>query len=83
MFPRNGFLSRWVLGVPILLGASRKRFIGTIGGAEAATGRMPGSLAVALAALKHGTQIVRVHDVPETLQAIALWRAVVAGHVDG
>ncbi len=71
------------LGVPVLLGASRKRFIGTLGGAEQAAARMPGSLAVALAALKQGTQIVRVHDVPETLQAIALWQSVVAGQVDG
>lgn len=71
------------LGVPILLGASRKRFIGTIGGAVQTDQRMPGSLAVALAALKHGTEIVRVHDVPETCQAIALWQAVVAGHVHG
>ncbi|MEP2640774.1 dihydropteroate synthase [Roseobacter sp.] len=71
------------LGVPILLGASRKRFIGTLGGAETADQRMPGSVAVALAALKHGTQIVRVHDVPETAQAIALWRASMAGNADG
>ncbi len=70
------------LGVPILLGASRKRFIGTIGRTQNAEARIPGSIAVALAALKHGTQIVRVHDVPETLQAIALWRAVVAGNAD-
>lgn len=71
------------LGVPILLGASRKRFIGTIGGAAQAAERMPGSVATALAALKHGTQIVRVHDVPETVQAIALWQAVVAGERHG
>ena len=71
------------LGVPILLGASRKRFIGTIGGEADAARRTPGSLAVALAALKHGTQIVRVHDVPETAQAIALWQAVVAGQAHG
>ena len=71
------------LGVPLLLGASRKKFIGTIGGAEDARARMPGSIAVALAALKHGTQIVRVHDVAETAQAIALWRAAVAGEVHG
>ncbi len=71
------------LQVPLLLGASRKRFIGTIGGAEAPEQRVPGSVSVALAALKHGTQIVRVHDVPETLQAIALWRAVVAGQTHG
>lgn len=71
------------LGVPILLGASRKKFIGTIGGAQDATDRTPGSIAVALAALKHGTQFVRVHDVSETHQAIALWRAAMAGRVDG
>ena len=71
------------LGVALLLGASRKRFIGTIGGAEVASDRMPGSVAVALAALKQGTQFVRVHDVPETVQAIALWRAVVAGQANG
>ncbi len=67
------------LGVPILLGASRKRFIGTIGNAPQATARAPGSLGVALAGLSHGVQMVRVHDVPETLQAIALWRAAMAG----
>ncbi|MEM9636278.1 MAG: dihydropteroate synthase [Pseudomonadota bacterium] len=71
------------LGVPILLGASRKRFIGTIGKADVPQDRLPGSVAVALAALKHGTQIVRVHDVAETAQAIALWRASVAGCADG
>ena len=69
------------LGVPVLLGASRKKFIGTVGQAPDAADRMPGSVAVALAALKHGTQIVRVHDVPETAQAIALWQAVVAGQL--
>ncbi|MBW4710513.1 dihydropteroate synthase [Roseobacter sp. YSTF-M11] len=71
------------LGVPILLGASRKRFIGTIGGEGVAEKRLPGSIAVVLAALKHGTQIVRVHDVPETAQAIALWRAAMAGCAHG
>jgi dihydropteroate synthase len=67
------------LGVPILLGASRKRFIGTIGNAAEARARMPGSIAVALAGLAQGVQIVRVHDVAETAQAIALWRASGAG----
>lgn len=71
------------LGVPLLLGASRKKFIGTLGGEDTASRRMPGSVAVALAALKQGTQIVRVHDVHETVQAIALWQAVVAGEVHG
>jgi dihydropteroate synthase len=66
------------LGVPILLGASRKRFIGTIGGAPEAADRAPGSIAVALAGIAQGVQIVRVHDVAQTAQAIALWRASMA-----
>lgn len=66
------------LGVPILLGASRKRFIGTLGHAPEAAARAPGSIAVALAALAQGVQIIRAHDVAEHAQAIALWRASVA-----
>ena len=66
------------LGVPILLGASRKRFIGTLGRAPEAQDRGPGSIAVALAALAQGVQILRVHDVAEHAQAIALWQAAVA-----
>lgn len=66
------------LGVPILLGASRKRFIGTIGGTAEAADRAPGSIAVALAGIAQGVQIVRVHDVAQTAQAIALWRASMA-----
>lgn len=67
------------LGVPVLLGASRKRFIGTIGNAPQPADRMAGSIAVALAGLAQGVQIVRVHDVAETAQAIALWQASKAG----
>ncbi len=67
------------LGVPILLGASRKRFIGTIGRTQAAADRMPGSLGVGLAALSHAAQFLRVHDVSQTIQAIALWRSAMAG----
>lgn len=63
------------LEVPVLLGASRKRFIGTISGAEPAGARMPGSVAVALHAAAQGAQIIRVHDVIETVQALAMWRA--------
>lgn len=66
------------LGVPILLGASRKRFIGTIGNVPHAQARAPGSVAVALAAIAQGVQIIRAHDVAEHVQAIALWRAAVA-----
>jgi dihydropteroate synthase len=64
------------LGCPILLGASRKRFIGAIGGAPGGAARMPGSLAVALSAVAQGVQILRVHDVAETIQALRLWKAV-------
>lgn len=63
------------LGLPILFGASRKRFVGTIGGASAPGARMPGSVAVALAAAAQGAQILRVHDVAETRQALRLWQA--------
>lgn len=67
------------LGVPVLLGASRKRFIGTIGNAPKAIDRTAGSIAVALAGIAQGVQIIRVHDVAETAQALALWRASVTG----
>lgn len=64
------------LGCPVLLGASRKRFIGSIGEAPLAGDRDPGSIAVALAALAQGVQILRVHDVAGTVQAVRLWNAV-------
>ena len=67
------------LGCPILLGASRKRFIGSIGGGAEAQARMPGSVAVALAGVAQGVQMIRVHDVPETRQALLLWQAVNGG----
>ncbi|KFI27103.1 dihydropteroate synthase [Haematobacter massiliensis] len=63
------------LGCGLLLGVSRKRFIGTIGGASEPRQRMPGSIAVALAGAGQGAQILRVHDVAETVQALRLWRA--------
>jgi dihydropteroate synthase len=64
------------LGCPILLGVSRKGFIGKIGGAAQADQRAPGSIAVGLAGLAQGVQILRVHDVAETVQAVRLWQAV-------
>ena len=70
------------LGVSVLLGASRKRFIGTIGNAPDPARRAPGSIAVALAALGHGVQILRVHDVADTLQARALWTAAINGYFE-
>ncbi len=67
------------LGAPVLLGASRKRFIGTISGVDQADRRMPGSIAVALWAAAQGAQVIRAHDVAETFQALALWRALTTG----
>ncbi|MCT2539011.1 dihydropteroate synthase [Sedimentimonas flavescens] len=68
------------LGCPILLGVSRKRFIGTIGGADAADARAPGTLAVTLMGLGQGAQIHRVHDVAEIAQGLRLWRAITEGY---
>ena len=63
------------LGCPILLGVSRKRFIGTIGVAHDPLTRAPGSIAVALDGLRQGVQMLRVHDIAETKQAVRLWQA--------
>ena len=62
------------LGCPILLGVSRKRFIGEIGNAQEAADRMPGSIAIALEGLRQGVQFLRVHDIWQTKQAMRLWQ---------
>ncbi|MBB5694832.1 dihydropteroate synthase [Muricoccus pecuniae] len=67
------------LGCPVLVGASRKRFIGTLSGAAAPRDRMAGSVGVAIAAASRGASMLRVHDVAETVAALRLWRASVAG----
>jgi dihydropteroate synthase len=64
------------LGCPILLGASRKRFIGTIGNAPDPLDRTAGSVAVALHGAAQGVQILRVHDTFETRQALSLQQAI-------
>ena len=64
------------LGCPILLGASRKRFIGTLADAPDAADRMAGSVAVALQGVAAGVQFLRVHDIKETRQAVCLQMAV-------
>jgi len=56
------------LGRPLLLGVSRKSFIGALTGANVAE-RLPGSLACACLAIEAGVQIIRTHDVAETVQA--------------
>ncbi|WP_085884918.1 dihydropteroate synthase [Oceanibacterium hippocampi] len=64
------------LGVPILVGLSRKSFIGRLSGATDAGERLGGSLAGALWCAAHGARVIRVHDVSETRQALQVWRAV-------
>jgi len=63
------------LGLPILVGVSRKSFIGAVTGERDPKGRLAGSLAAGLAALSRGASILRVHDVAETVEAIKVWQA--------
>lgn len=64
------------IGCLVLLGASRKRFIGTITGEEDAAKRVHGSVATAQIGASLGVQILRVHDVRATRQALDMWCAV-------
>ena len=70
------------LGVPLLLGASRKSSIAHFSNGEGAKDRLPGSLALATCGYAQGVQMMRVHDVPETRQALALAKAVRFGEAD-
>ncbi len=63
------------LGRPILVGVSRKSFIGRVAEEPDPLRRLPGSLAAALFAVARGAHILRVHDVAETIQALRLWGA--------
>jgi len=63
------------LGCPVLVGASRKSFIGKLLGREPQD-RLAGSLAVATWAAAHGASIVRVHDVAETVDAVRMVEAI-------
>jgi len=72
------------LGVPLLFGASRKRMVGALTNGAPVSERLGGSVALALRAVEAGAQIVRVHDVQESVQAARVWRglrdaALVAG----
>ena len=60
---------------PVLVGASRKKFIGTLGGAEQAADRDSGSVAVHLHAARHGAAMIRVHDVAGHIQALRVQTA--------
>jgi len=73
----NGLALFHTLGVPVLLGASRKRFIGAATGQDDPKQRLGGSLAAALSGVNQGIQIIRVHDVAETAQALKMHQAMV------
>ena len=62
------------LGQPLLLGASRKRMIGALNNEAPAHRRIGGSVALAMKGMEAGVQLLRVHDVPETVQARDVWR---------
>jgi dihydropteroate synthase len=64
------------LGVPLLVGVSRKGFIARLSEGEPVDRRLGGSLAAGLAAVSQGAQIIRVHDVSETLQALRMANAI-------
>jgi dihydropteroate synthase len=65
------------LGFPVLLGVSRKSFIGALDGGGRGPGeRLGGSIAAALAGVAAGVAAVRAHDVRETVQALRVWTAI-------
>jgi len=70
----NGLAIFHGLGCPLVIGASRKRMIGALAGEAPADQRLAGSLALAMKAAEQGAQLIRVHDVPETVQALKAWR---------
>lgn len=70
----NGLSLFHGLGCPVLLGASRKRIIGALSNEAPVDQRLGGSVALALAGAAQGVQLLRVHDVPETVQALRIWR---------
>ena len=63
---------------PVMVGASRKGFIGQVTGAKESAERLPGSLACACAAVQAGAQIIRTHDVAATRQALRMTEAIEA-----
>nr|CAA48204.1 dihydropteroate synthase [Neisseria meningitidis] len=62
-------------GFPLLIGVSRKRMVGELTGETDAAARVHGSVAAALASVARGAQIVRVHDVKATADALKVWEA--------
>lgn len=71
----NGLSLFLTLGCPLLLGASRKRFIGAITGIDDADRRVIGSVTAALKGMQEGASIIRAHDVRETAEAMKMMQA--------
>ncbi|ODA67576.1 Dihydropteroate synthase [Methyloligella halotolerans] len=65
--------------MPVLVGASRKRFIEGVIGEKNPRNREPGSQAIAIASASQGVQLLRVHDVAATRQALEVWYGSVTG----
>lgn len=63
------------MGHPLVIGVSRKAFIGRSSGVSDPASRMAGSLAAALFALSRGARVLRVHDAAETVRAVRVWQA--------
>ncbi len=70
------------LNCALVVGLSRKSFIGALSRGEPPKDRVPGSIAAALAAVSRGAHILRVHDVAETRQALDVWAAIEAAGTD-
>jgi dihydropteroate synthase len=70
----NGLALFHSLGCPLVIGASRKRTIGALSGEAPVERRLGGSVAFAVKAAEQGVQILRVHDVLDTVQALRVWR---------
>ncbi|MCR9164832.1 MAG: dihydropteroate synthase [Nannocystaceae bacterium] len=76
--------SAWLqrrLSVPVMIGASRKSFIGAVVPSDTKD-RLPGSIAAAVVAVQHGAAVVRVHDVAPTTQALAVADAIARAYRD-
>lgn len=70
----NGLALFHGLGCPIMLGVSRKRMIGALSNEASASERLGGSVMLAVKGAELGAQLLRVHDVEESVQAIRVWR---------
>ena len=71
----RGLKSLTSLGHPVIVGVSRKAFIGHLSGVADPAARVAGSIAAGLCALSQGAAVLRVHDVAETVRAVRVWHA--------